>query len=161
MPAAGCFTYDPRVEDLELRSLIYRHVAEHGTAPSRTELTDATGEPEVLDEVLQRLHDGHMIVLDDRAGHRGEIRMALPFSAEPTGFQVESIGGGRRWWANCAWDSLAIPAALHDDVRIASTWHDTGQPAEFRVVDGRLDDADGFIGFEVPARHWWDDIVET
>jgi hypothetical protein len=26
--------------------------------------------------------------------------------------------GKRRWWANCIWDALGIPAMLHRDVRI-------------------------------------------
>lgn len=85
--------------------------------------------------------------------------MALPFSAEATNFQVETQRSA--WFANCAWDSLAIAAALHEDAQITSTWRDTGEALERNIVDGQLDRTGGFIEFQIPARRWWDDIVET
>jgi hypothetical protein len=147
------------VDDLELRAVIYRRIAETGTPPSRDELVAIVGTPDEADARLRRLHDSHMVVLDDRPHRRGEIRMALPFAAEPTGFRVTRNGAG--WWANCAWDSLAVVAALRDDARIESTWADTGEVLEIDVVDGRLSRSDGHVHFLVPARHWWDDIVFT
>jgi len=97
-------------------------------------------------------------VVDDRPGRRGEIRMAL-FSTDPTNFRVTTERGG--WWANCAWDSLAIIAALHTDGHIGSTWSDTGEPLALDVTDGQLDNSDGYIHFVVPASRWWDDVVFT
>jgi hypothetical protein len=140
-----------------VRALIYRHFVDTGTAPTRRELTDLVGDDPDLQ--LSRLHDAHMIVLDDRPNRRGEIRMALPFSAEPTNFRVTTTTGS--WWANCAWDSLAIVAAVDQDADITSTWNDTDEPVALHVADGRLDHTEGFIHFRVPARHWWDDIVRT
>ena len=147
------------MDDLDLRSAIYRHIVNSGTPPLRGELVEWIGTQAAADAQLQRLHDAHMIVLDDRPHRRGEIRMALPFAAEPTDFLVTTKRGA--WWANCAWDSLAVVAALHDDARITSTWRDTGEQVEIDVVDGVLSRSDGFIHFRVPARHWWDDIVFT
>ena len=100
-----------------------------------------------------------MLVLDDRPGRYGEIRMALPFAAEPTNWRVTTEVGA--WWANCAWDSLAILAALHSDGHVESSWSDTDAPVHLDVVRGRLDDADGYICFPLPASQWWDDIVFT
>jgi Alkylmercury lyase len=142
---------------MALRSVIYRRIADTGTAPSRHELVQLAGDG--VDAQLRRLHDAHMIVLDDRAHRRGEIRMALPFAVEPTNFRVTADPGA--WWANCAWDSLAIAAAIGRDVHIASTWDDTGERLDLRVVDGQIDGPDGFIHFPIPARQWWDDIVFT
>ena len=102
------------MDDLELRAVIYRRIAETGTPPSRDELVAIVGTPDEADARLRRLHDSHMVVLDDRPHRRGEIRMALPFAAEPTGFRVTRNGAG--WWANCAWDSLAVVAALRDEL---------------------------------------------
>lgn len=147
------------MDPLGLRSLIYRHIAATGSAPTRQALTDIVGDPDRTDSLLHQLHDAHMIVLDDRSHRRGEIRMALPFSAEPTDFRVTTETGG--WWANCAWDSLAILAALHTDGHITSTWSDTGEPVDITIVDGQLDAGDGCIHFAVPAHRWWDDIVLT
>ena len=70
--------------------------------------------------------------------------------------------GDRRWFANCAWDALAIPAALGTDAEIDAPWLDGGSPVDLRIVDGRLEgDTDACVHFVVPARHWWDDIVHT
>ena len=106
---------------------------------------------------LQRLEDRHFVVL----GSDGEISMALPFAARPTGHRV--LNGSRSWWANCAWDSLAIPAALHADAEIEARWLDDDTPVDLRIENGRPtgEACDGFIHFTIPARHWWDDIVET
>lgn len=151
--------YDRCVDPLELRFIVYRHFVETGTAPSRHTLASEVGDLESVDDLLRQLHDLHMLVLDDRPDRSGEIRMALPFAAEPTDFRVTTDQG--RWWANCAWDSLAVLAALHRDGQIESTWSDDGEPVDLRIVEGQLDDSEGYIHFAVPARHWWDDIVLT
>ena len=168
------------MDDLELRAAIYRWILNTGSVPLRADLATLVDSSGSLDEQLRRLHDGHMIVLDDRPDRLGEIRMALPFSAEPTGFHAESQRGS--WFANCAWDALAIAAALHEDTHITATWTDTAEPLQFsivggeivggeivggEIVGGEIDSAtqppvaDGFVHFAIPARHWWDDIVET
>ena len=54
------------VEDLELRAVIYRRILDTGTPPSRAQVVEAIGDPEEADARLRRLHDAHMIVLDDR-----------------------------------------------------------------------------------------------
>ncbi len=140
--------------DLELRHVIYESFAATGAPPSRGDLAALVGGGEV-DDRLRRLHDRHMVVLDDR----GDITMALPFSARPTEHRI--VTGDRSWWANCAWDSLAIPAALDIDATVEASWLDTGEPVDLAVRGGELVGEDGFVHFVVPARHWWDDIVET
>ncbi len=70
--------------------------------------------------------------------------------------------GDREWWANCAWDALAIPLLVGTDARIESEWLDDGTPLCLEVRAGALTGAgDGAIHFARPARFWWDDIVET
>lgn len=147
------------MDHLALRAAIYRHIATNGTMPTRHALTELVGDDTHLDALLRRLHDDHMLVLDDRANRRGEIRMALPFAAEPTDFRVTTATGA--WWANCAWDALAIPAALHTDATITATWSDTGDPIKLTVTGAQLDTTAGYIHFAIPARRWWDDIVHT
>jgi hypothetical protein len=147
------------VDPLELRFLVYRHFVEAGIAPSRRTLADIVGDLETVDGLLTELHDRHMLVLDDRPHRRGEIRMALPFATEATDFRVSTHQGV--WWANCAWDSLAMLAALHTDGRIESTWSDTAEPVALTVTGEQLDSADGYISFALPASRWWDDIVVT
>ena len=62
--------------------------------------------------------------------------MLNPFSVPATPHRVEA--GGRSWFANCAWDALGIPAALHRDGAVHSECADCGEPLELEVRDGRL-----------------------
>jgi len=144
---------------MELRAVVYEHIAASGEVPSRAQLIDLVGGGRRVDELLAEAHERHLLVLDDRPERYGEIRMALPFAAEPTGFRVTTADGA--WWANCAWDSLAVLAAFGVDGRIDATWFDSGDRVDLGVVDGCLDDPAGFVQFAVPARHWWDGIVFT
>ncbi|MEM9749126.1 MAG: organomercurial lyase [Actinomycetota bacterium] len=146
------------MDDLDLRRLIYRRLAHTGEVPSFDEIADLVGGPVEAASSLGRLHDRHMIVLDDR-DDPGEIAMALPFASRPTGHRV--VGSAGSWWANCAWDALAIPAALDADARIEATWLDTDEPVDLSIEGGELSTTDGWVHFAVPARRWWDDIVET
>ncbi|MEM9039167.1 MAG: organomercurial lyase [Actinomycetota bacterium] len=146
------------MDDLDLRRVIYRRLAETGAVPSFGEIAQLVGGSDEAVSSLGRLHDRHMIVLDDR-NDPGEIAMALPFAARPTGHRVAGSDGS--WWANCAWDALAIPAALDIDARIEATWLDTEEPVGLSIEGGELSSTDGWVHFAVPARRWWDDIVET
>ncbi|MEM9466819.1 MAG: organomercurial lyase [Actinomycetota bacterium] len=145
------------MDDLELRRHVYRTIADTGRAPTAAEIGALVGGPDAAAEHLARLDDRHFVVLDDD----GEIAMALPFAANPTGHRV--ISDDRSWWANCAWDALAIPAAMHADAHIEARWLDDDSPVDLRIERGRPvgDAADALIHFTIPARHWWDDIVET
>ena len=129
-----------------------------GRAPTSARLSSELGAE--LGEVraaLERLHDGHALVLD--AATR-EVRMALPFSNVSTAYRVES--GGRGWDANCAWDSLAL-------VRLLGLWDaqvlDRGGPGRggrvLTVAAGNLAERDGVISSARPAWRWWEDIVFT
>jgi hypothetical protein len=142
-----------------LRRSVYSHLAATGRAPDRTVLARWVaadgGDPSTVDALLRELAERHALVLDAR----GEIRMALPFSATPTDNRVAAADGS--WWANCAWDALAIPAALGIDAAIDARWLDTGEDVGLAVRDGELTHTTGFVHFVVPAAHWWDDIVET
>jgi hypothetical protein len=147
------------VDVFEMRSAVYRTFVETGTAPTRQALAELVGDLDATDRLLAELHERHMVVLDGRPHRLGEIRMALPFAAEPTSFRVSTSGGA--WWANCAWDSLALLAALHADGQVESTWSDTDEPVSLTITDGQLDTEEGWIHFLLPAARWWDDIVRT
>ena len=140
-----------------LRYVIYSHLAAHGTAPSRDVLVATAGDR--TDDLLRELDDRHAILLDEA----GEIRMALPFSAIPTDHRV--VAGAGSWWANCAWDALAIPALLGVDARIEAEWMGTDDKVDLEVAGGELKATSGdnsrWVHFAIPARRWWDDIVET
>lgn len=82
-------------------------------------------------QVLAELAAGDFLTLD--AG--GRISAAYPFSAAPTGVQVE-LPGGVTVSAMCAIDALGIPAMLGLDALITSADPVTGSPVRVRFTDG-------------------------
>jgi hypothetical protein len=140
--------------DLELRNRVYRRFVELGRAPTFDELS-AELRREVGPE-LRELHDAHALVLEPE-GDR--IRMAQPFSAVPTPHRV--LAQGREWFANCAWDAFGVLAALDVNGHVSSRCPDCGAAVEINVHDRMPTDDDHLVHVNVPAAHWWDDIVFT
>lgn len=97
---------------------------------------------------LSRLADEHRLVLGDD----GQVLMAHPFSGVDTGHTATV--GDRTWWANCAWDALAIVSVLGDGV--ARCPHGPEWTVTNDVVS-----PEGFVHLLVPAAKFWDDVVFT
>src|SRR5262245_23706931 len=95
--------------DTTVKLAIYRTTAESGSIPSLEAVAKAIGaSPEAVQQAFGRLRASRLLLLEPD----GEtIRMAPPFSAVPTQHQVAVDGVD--YYANCAWDALGIPAALH------------------------------------------------
>jgi hypothetical protein len=85
--------------------------------------------------------------------------MAWPFSGVETPFQVRA--NGRTYFANCAWDSLGIPAALHADAEIEAVCAQSGDPIHLRVTGGQISGSDALVHFLVPFMSWYDDLAFT
>jgi hypothetical protein len=144
--------------DLRIRNHAYASFVRDGTAASVSDAAAALDlrETEVA-AAYRRLHEAHALVLQPGTT---TVRMLNPFSAVETPHRVEAAG--RSWFANCAWDALGIPAALHADAKIESACPDCGEPLTLEVRDGELTDGgDLLVHFVVPARRWWDDIGFT
>ena len=140
-----------------LRGHLYRRIRESGMVPGRAELGERLGAGAGdVDRALACLAEAHILVLDEP----GEIRMAHPFSAVETPFRVRT-----QWtdyWANCAWDALAIPLLLDVDGRTRTACPRSGAAIDLAVTNGRVEPADGaVVRFPVPARRFWDDIGYT
>ena len=144
--------------DREVRVAVYRHTVAEAAPPSATEIAHEVGATTTeVETSLRRLADGHALVLTPGTT---SIWMAAPFSAIPTPFSVSV--GERRYFANCIWDALGIPACLHADARIDTHCPDCAAPLRLEVRDGALEEpGEGVIHFAVPAAHWWDDIGST
>ena len=136
---------------------IYRHFAETGQRPTPDDVArrvDAAAGQVI--EAYGRLGALHALVLEEDGT---SIRMASPFSGVPTQHEVASAGV--RYFANCAWDALGIPAALKREATVHSR---CGQTDEVLRLDVGLDGpelSDWQYHCLVPAAHWWDDIVFT
>jgi hypothetical protein len=143
--------------DLTLRNHLYRRFVELGRAPTFGELAAELGRPAAeVGAAMRRLHEAHAVVLE-RDGSR--IRMANPFSAIPTPHRVRAED--RWWYANCAWDAFGVLAALDVDGHVSSSCPDCAEPIEITVHGGEPFDDDDVVHVNVPAAHWWDDIVFT
>jgi len=139
-----------------VRHAIYRSYVEGGIPKSEMLSRQLHIPADAVRSALQELHAAHAIVLDPRTR---EPWMGLPFSSVPTAFSVE--GGGRSWFANCAWDAFGIPNLVGVDAVIATTCPDCEGQIVYRVENRKLVDAHGVVHFAVPAAKWWDDIGFT
>jgi hypothetical protein len=142
--------------DIDLKLAIYRHTAETATVPRIEGMARARRES--VDEVraaYRRLNQARVLALEPD----GEIRMAPPFSAVPTQHRVRI--DGREYFANCSWDALGIPAALHAEAEVLSRCEQSLEPLHLVVRRDGPEAAACLAHFAVPAAHWWDDIVYT
>lgn len=145
------------MSDLEIRHRIYQFFADACRAPSSEEIAGLTGmSTEDVRLAFRRLHDRHMIFVEPATG---EIRMANPFSAIPTDYRVSS--GAKTWWANCAWDTLGIAAALGIDVETEARHPLDSQRLSLAVVHGKVNNPEQLVYFPLPCRQWYDDLVYT
>ena len=142
--------------DATLRHYIYRHFIREQRAPRVSEMAAALSCPvRKVREGLKQLSQSHAFVLQEN----GELWRAAPFSAVPTAFPVQV--GKRRWWSNCIWDALGIPAMLHKDARIDASCGCRNYEMVLTVTGGKLIGPKGLIHIAVPAQHWYEDIVFT
>ncbi|MCP4204672.1 MAG: hypothetical protein GY769_22415 [bacterium] len=149
--------------DTELKLAIYRHVAETTTAPTVEDMVRVTGRADTdIREGYRRLNASRVLVLEDDGV---SIRMAPPFSGVETQHKVTVAGqageAGKNYYANCAWDSLGVVAALSTDGEVESQCGQSLEPIRLRVRDGELSGDSCVAHYAVPAAHWWDDIVYT
>ena len=143
--------------DLKVRYQIYRFFADHCTAPTYQEVANVlNAEKEHVRVSFHKLHQHHMIFLEPGAD---SIRMANPFSAIPTKYKV--ISGKKKWWANCAWDSLGIAAALKIDAHIQASYSDHQGTVELHINQEAVDGKNHMIYFPLPCRQWYDDLIFT
>ncbi|MEN9562320.1 MAG: hypothetical protein RIR73_564 [Chloroflexota bacterium] len=141
------------------RHFIYSHIADTTRPPSVDEAAAHFGiSTEEASELYKELHNRHALFLntDEMA-----IRMANPFSGIPTNFKVHI--NGKTYFANCAWDMLGIPAALHCDAIIDAICTESNESVEIQIQDGnlRFTNDDLRIHFPLPFTQWYDDLVFT
>jgi hypothetical protein len=144
--------------DTTVKLHIYKVIAETTRAPTAAEVAAALNCPAVeVAAAFKRLYEKRLLVLEP--GDASRIRMAPPFSGIKTPFLVEV--GGKSYYANCAWDALGIPAALHADGDILASDAFTGEAMSLQVRHGGPAPQPCVIHFAVPAAQWWDDIIYT
>ncbi len=144
-------------QDWQIRLFVYTHFIDHTLPPTVNDtaahfgLSDAEART-----AYHRLHDHHTLFLDPGTD---AIRMANPLSAVPTDYRVSVEG--KHYWANCAWDSLGIPAMLGKDATIEAKLRLTGEIIHYRVEGGQLRAQGGLVHFPLPFAQWYDDLIDT
>ena len=140
-----------------VRVEIYRSFVEDGRAPTVDGIVARIDRSvEEVERALLALDAGDVIALDPSTG---ALWLAHPFCATPAPFKVRS--GPRAWDAICVWDALGILAVIDEDGTVETHCPDCGEAIELRVVDGRIDDAEGVVHYGVPASRWYEDIGYT
>ena len=143
--------------DVQVKLAVYGHFAETGQRPAPEDVAERVrSDTRSVIDAYQRLRALRVLVLE---GNGSSIRMAPPFSGIPTQHVVESEG--IRYFANCAWDALGVPAALRRNAIVHSRCEQSGEALHLEVgLDGPVS-SDWLFHCLVPAANWWDDIVFT
>ena len=150
----------------QIRHFVYQHFADTSIPPS----VDVTAmhfniSTEEAGEYYKELHNRHAFFLDLETL---TVRMANPFSGIPTEFKVHS--NGQTYYANCAWDMLGIPAALHCDAIINAKFTESGESVQLEVKNGQImksrseaewTNSQLLVHFPLPFSRWYDDLVFT
>lgn len=143
--------------DTRVKLAIYRHIAETTRAPAVAEVAEQMkARSKDVQRAYARLFSSRVLVLEPDGV---TIRMAPPFSGVPTQHRVRI--GEKEYFANCAWDALGVPAALHRRADVFSRCEQTHEPLHIRVHDDGPEPTPCVAHFAVPAAQWWKDIVFT
>ena len=147
----------PAETEVRVKVAIYRAFAETGRALSCDGIAALTGlSADQVRDSLQSLRAQRLLFLEP---DRVTVRMAPPFSGVPTYHVVES--GGVEYYANCAWDSFGILAALKRPGRVRSRCAQSGEPLDLVVGENGPEPSTWLFHCLVPAARWWEDIVFT
>ena len=138
---------------------LYQLVAEEAQMPDASAIAEQLHlSVEEVESAFERLFAKRLLVLEERS--KSQIRMAPPFSGVVTQHRVKI--GDKQFYANCAWDSFGIAAALHADADIESTCGDCGEVLEFQIRRNQAIALQSTIAhFAVPSALWWKDIIYT
>lgn len=152
-----------RLDDLSklVRKFVFDHFLEKASPP-------------VLEEIMRRFtlsREQAFAVLKELEATRHlalvkgtqRILMAYPFSGIPTPFKV-TLRNNRKYFANCAWDSVAFHVMLGEDLRIDSFCHHCAEEVRIALSNHRasLLSPEGVVAYVgLPASKWWDDIIGT
>ena len=150
----------------QIRHFVYSHFADTTHPPSVEDTSQHFNiSIQEASDYYKELHNRHAFFLEPETL---TVRMANPFSGIPTDFKVHA--NGKTYYANCAWDMLGVPAALHTDAVIEAICTESNAPVQLEIRDGQImksrseakwTDYDLLIHFPLPFARWYDDLVFT
>ena len=141
----------------QVRHFVYTHIADTTHPPSMEDTAAHFNiKAEEAGEIYKELNNRHSFFLEPETL---TIRMANPFSGIPTDFKVHA--NGKTYFANCAWDMLGIPAALHCDAVIEAVCTESDDLVQLEVKDGKVTNSELLVHFPLSFSRWYDDLVYT
>jgi len=145
---------------MTVRKFIFDHFYENTTAPTVEEAMARFGMARRdAFETFQGLESDHHILL---VPGTQRILMANPYSAVATPFRV--FAGKRRYFANCAWDTVSMHVMLDTDARVESFCHHCAEPIEISLSNGVVTSCtpkNPLIFLSMPVARWYDNLVNT
>jgi len=146
-----------------VRKYIFEHFEEHAIAPVLEQIMRKFG--------LDRTSAFNVLVDLQSARHIAlltgtqRILMAFPFSSLVTPFRVKVAGKDKEYFANCAWDAVAIHVALRKEQWISSYCHHCSEDIKIHLKDhmpiSKQSDAQPLVYLALPASKWWENILLT
>jgi len=141
----------------QVRAFVYNHFADTTHPPSVDETAQHFNiDIEEASALYKELNNRHAFFLQPETL---TIRMANPFSGIRTDFKVHA--NGKTYFANCAWDMIGIPVALHSDAVIEAVFTESNDSVQLEIKNGQITNYDLLIHFPLPFAHWYDDLVFT
>ena len=141
----------------EIHAYVYQHFTDDTRAPGVDETATRFGlDHDQAVSAYKELPNRHAFFLNPGTH---DILIANPFSNIETSFLVHT--NGKTYFANCVWDSLGIPAALHCDADVEALCSQSGKPINLQVRDGQVSESDVLVHFLVSFKNWYDDLVFT
>jgi len=143
-----------------VRKFVFDHLFEHTTAPPLEEVMQRFGlSRKEAFSVFRELEADHHILL---VPGTQRILMANPYSAVSTPFRVHI--GSKRYFANCAWDTVALHVMLGEDARVESFCHHCAEPIGISLSKGRPKSskpASPLIFLSMPVARWYENLINT
>lgn len=150
----------------QVRHFVYNRFADTTHPPSVNDTAEHFNiSNEEAGELYRELHNRHAFFLEPETL---TIRMANPFSGIPTDFKVHA--NGKTYYANCAWDMLGIPAALHADAVIEAVCTESNDSVRLAIKNGNIaqdialengGSSSLLVHFPLPFARWYDDLAFT
>lgn len=147
-------------ERSEVRKFIFDHFFDDATAPTLEEAMRKFGLPrkEAFDLFVGLQADHHILLVPGTQ----RILMANPYSAVTTPFRVHV--GQKRYFANCAWDTVSMHVMLDMESMVESFCHHCAERIEISLSKGKVLSStprDPMIFLSVPVAKWYDNLVNT
>ncbi len=146
--------------DPAVRKYIFDHFYEFTVPPVLEQVMHKFGlsRPEAASKLKELEADHHILLLPGT----NRILMANPYSGVTTPFVV--LIGNRKYYANCAWDTISLHVMLGEDAKVESYCHHCAEPIHVHLSGSKVVHSmpgEPLIFLSVPVAHWFDNLVNT